>query len=306
MSFSMVGVSGDGATLVVNSEDFPQPPPTPNFPNNNSQSSDVCLLYYYFIFAYYCRIWNYILTYTFFSPIKANLHYHTIQQFFEYIIFRQQLQLNINNHNSPWIFNFFKSFLEPISFSFYLFHLHTFVCACVRLLSTTVVFSVVHTIRVVRLCHTPTQHIPTIIHLLFTQIPFIYNILYHTTHDVNCICLFRATNVCCISCCTVFILFYFIFTIQIHASILTSVTISKYAPAPEPPVEDVPAINAYNPSLAVINNNLVNKNKRTWETPSMATAAAIRKKRKQNFFEEEEATCAKCHYRRKCILICQS
>jgi len=64
---------------------------------------------------------------------------------------------------------------------------------------------------------------------------------------------------------------------------------NPYAPMPDPPPEDL-------------------SKKRYYETPispspstiSLATAAA-RKKRKQNFYEEEEATCAKCHYRRKCM-----
>jgi hypothetical protein len=83
----------------------------------------------------------------------------------------------------------------------------------------------------------------------------------------------------------------------------TSFILYTYAPAPEPPVEDLTSLNtAYNNSLTNINANLVNKGKRPWENPSpLANAAAIRKKRKQNFFEEEEATCAKCHYRRKYI-----
>lgn len=101
-----------------------------------------------------------------------------------------------------------------------------------------------------------------------------------------------------------FLLYSFIhhFFLLLSLYILLSVTLHKYAPAPEPPVDDHTALNTYNPSLAALNNNIANKNKRMWETPSLANAAAIRKKRKQNFFEEEEATCAKCHYRRKCIL----
>jgi hypothetical protein len=76
-----------------------------------------------------------------------------------------------------------------------------------------------------------------------------------------------------------------------------------YAPAPEQPLEDLNGLNNFN---NIYNNSLANLNakKRPWESPSplSAAAAALRKKRMKNIYEEEEATCAKCHYRRKYIL----
>ena len=112
MSFSLVGVSGEGTTFIVNSDDLPQPPPAPNFSSSTQSSTDVCciLLSSSYILSTHVIILMLIS--------QDNLHHHSLQQLLEHLLLRQQLQFHLNNQlGTTRLLNILQSSMEPISFA---------------------------------------------------------------------------------------------------------------------------------------------------------------------------------------------